>query len=59
MNVFGIRRNPQLLICLIHAIEQYVQIAGEMKVDLSRGYVFRPTTPMGGIADTPFSSAAA
>ncbi|CAB4021083.1 LIGHT-DEPENDENT SHORT HYPOCOTYLS 6 [Paramuricea clavata] len=30
-----------------------------MKVDLTRGYLFRPTTPEGGIQDSPFTSSAA
>ena len=29
-----------------------------MKVDLARGYLFRPTTRKGGIADAPLSAAA-
>ena len=58
-NVFGIRRNPHQAICPIRGIEQYVPVAREMKIDLTRGYLFPPTTPKGGISDTPFSSAAA
>ena len=27
-----------------------------MQVDLTRGYLFRPTTPSGGILDAPFTS---
>ena len=57
--MFGIRRNPHQAICPIRGIEQYVQVAREMKIDLTRGYLFRPTTPKGGISDIPFSSAAA
>ena len=30
-----------------------------MNIDLSRGYLFRPTTPAQGVADAPFTSAAA
>lgn len=58
-NVFGIRRNPQTAICPIRGIEQYMEVAREMKIDLTRGYLFRPTTPTGGIQDTPMSSATA
>lgn len=58
-NVFGIRRNPQTNICPIRAIEQYIDVARQMNVDLTRGYLFRPTTPNGGIQNVPFTSAAA
>ena len=58
-NVFGIRRNPQTDICPIRAIEQYIDVARQINVDLTRGYLFRPTTPNGGIQDLPFTSAAA
>ncbi len=58
-NVFEIRRNLQTDICPIRAIEQYIDVARQMNVDLTRGYLFRPTTPNGGIQDLPFTSAAA
>ena len=44
-NVFGIRRNPQMTISPIRAIEHYLDVARQIKVDLTRGYIFRPTTP--------------
>ena len=34
----------------------YLDVARQ--IDLTRGYLFRPTTPKGGILDSPFSSAA-
>ena len=34
-------------------------MARQIRVDLTRGYLFRPTTPNGGIQDSPFTSAAA
>ena len=58
-NVFGIRRNPQLAICPIKGIEQYMVVARDLKIDLTTGYLFRPTNPQGGIVDSPFSSATA
>ena len=58
-NVFGIRRNPQTTICPIKGLEQYLDVARQIRVDLTRGYLFRPTTPNGGIQDSPFTSAAA
>ena len=43
----------QSVICPIRGIEHYVDIARGMQVDLTRGYLFRPTTPDGGILDAP------
>ena len=57
-NVFGIRRNPQIKICPVQGIEQYMTVAQQLQVDLTKGYLFRPTTPQGGILDAPFSSSA-
>ncbi|KXJ06330.1 Protein LIGHT-DEPENDENT SHORT HYPOCOTYLS 5 [Exaiptasia diaphana] len=58
-NVFGIRRNPQTVICPISGIEQYLEVARQLKVDLTRGFLFRPTTPQGTIQDLPLSSSTA
>lgn len=41
-NVFGIRRNPHTAICPIRGIEQYMDVAQQLSIDLSRGYLFRP-----------------
>ena len=58
-NVFGIRRSLQLAICPIKGIEQYMAVARDLRIDLTTGYLFRPTNPQGGIVDSPFSSASA
>ena len=58
-NVFGIKRNPQTKICPVQRIEHYMAVAQQLRIDLTRGYLFRPTTPQGGILDAPFSSTAA
>lgn len=58
-NVFGIRRNPRTTIRPIKGIEHYLDVAPQIRVDLTRGYLFHPTTPNGGIQDLPFTSAAA
>ena len=55
-SVFGIRRNPQSVICPIRGIEHYVDVAWRMQVDLTCGYLFHPITPNGGILDAPFTS---
>ena len=34
-------------------------VAGDLTIDLTTGYLFRPTNPQGGIVDSPFSSATA
>ena len=53
-NVFGIKRNPQSRICPVQGIEQYMEVAQQLKIDLTRGYFFRPTTPQGGCLRCPF-----
>ena len=58
-NVFGIKRNPQTKICPVQRIEHYMAVAQQLRIDLTRVYLFRPTTPQGGILDAPFSSTAA
>lgn len=47
-----------MTICPTRRIEHYLDVARQIKVDLARGYLFRPTTVKGGILDSPFSSAA-
>ena len=34
-------------------------VAQQLRIDLTRGYLFRPTTPQGGVLDAPFPSTAA
>ena len=58
-NVFGIGRNSNSTICPVRAIEEYMAISRRLQIDLTTGYLFRPTTPQGGVIDAPFSSSAA
>ena len=58
-NVFGIRRNSNSTICPVKAIEEYIVISRQLQIDLTTGYLFRPTTPKGGVIDAPFSSSVA
>ena len=58
-DVFGIKRNPQSRICPVQGIEQYMVVAQHLKIDLTTGYLFRPTTPQGGVLDAPFNSTTA
>ena len=57
-NVFGIKQNPQVKICPVQGIEHYMAVAQQLRIDLTRGYLFCPMTPQGGILDAPFSSTA-
>ena len=43
-NVFGVCRNSQSVICPVKGIEQYVELARELGVDLTKEYLFRPTS---------------
>ena len=58
-NVFGIKRNPQANICPVQGIEHYMAVAQQLKIYLTRGHLFRPTTPQGGVLDASFTSTAA
>ena len=40
-------------------IEQYVELGRELGVDLTKRYLFRPTTSNNGVQDSPFSYSAA
>ena len=57
--MFGIRRNFNSTICPVNAIEEYMVISRQLQIDLTTGYLFRATTPQGGVIDAPFSSSAA
>lgn len=52
-NVFGVRRNPQTVTCPVRGIEKYIGI------DLTKSYLFRPTTSKKGMLDSPLSSSTA
>lgn len=58
-NTFGFKRNPQTAICPVLGIERYMMIAEQLKIDLRKGYLFRPTTPPGAVLDAPFRSSTA
>lgn len=55
-NVFGIKRNPQSRICPVQGMEQYMEVAQELKINLTRGYLFSPTNPQGDVLDAPLNS---
>lgn len=58
-NVFGIRRNPQSIICPVKGVEDYIARARQLKVDLTTGYLFRPTNSIDSVVNAPFTSSAA
>lgn len=57
-NLFGIRRCSNTKICPVVAIERYISALRAMQVDLTQGFLFRPTTPQGAIAESCVSSEA-
>ena len=57
-NVFGIRRHSNRKLCPVRAIELYVAMCSKLNIDLSRGYLFRPTTPQGHISSNQLSVSA-
>jgi len=57
-NVLGVKRNSQTRICPVQRIEYYMTVAQYLRIDLTKGYLFRPTTPERGVLDAPFSSSA-
>ena len=48
-----------MVICPIKGIEDYIAVTRRLKIDLTTGYLFRPTNPEGGIVDSPFGSSTA
>lgn len=57
-NLFGIKRCQNTKICAVAAIERYISISRGLRIDLSEGFLFRPTSKSGGIINTPISSEA-
>jgi len=58
-NLFGIRRSKYPDICPVRAIDLYVAFAKRIGIDLTGGFLFRPTSSDGTVIDKPFSSSAA
>lgn len=55
-NLFGIRRCANVKICPVAAIEKYMSTTRAMQVDLTDGFLFRPTTAQGAISPSSISS---
>ena len=49
-NLFGIKRCANIKICPVAAIERYMATTRAMQVDLTDGFLFRPTTAQGAIS---------
>ena len=58
-NMFGIWRCSDSAICPVKAVEEYMETAVSMRVDMDAGYLFRPVEGALRVIDTPFSSGAA
>lgn len=58
-NVFGIRRHQNPELCPVKAIETYIAICSELKIIITKGYLFRPTNPQGHILNKAFTGSAA
>ena len=57
-NLFGIRRCANVKICPVAAIKRYMATTRAMQVDLTDGFLFRPTTAQGAISPLSISSEA-
>ena len=57
-NLFGIKRCANIKISPVAAIERYMATTRAMKVDLTDGFLFRPTTAQGAIPPLFISSEA-
>ena len=55
-NLFGILRHQNPSLCRVKAIETSMAVCAELGLDLSHGFLFRPTTPPGGIQNRQLSS---
>ena len=58
-NVFGIRRNPQPTNCPDLGIERYMVVVQQLLGNLTKDYLFRPTSHQGDTVDVPFASSSA
>ena len=57
-NLFGIRRLQNPAVCPVKAIGTNMAISPELGLDLSHGFLFRPSTPRGTIVNKQVSSSA-
>ena len=53
------RKEKYPYICPVRAIDLYVAFANRIGIDLTGGFLFRPTSSDGTVTDKPFSSSAA
>lgn len=55
-NLFGVRRHQNPSLCPVRSIDTYMAVCAELGLDLSHGFLFRPTTPRGSIQNKQVSS---
>ena len=55
-NLFEIKRCANIKICPVAAIQRYMATTRAMQVDLTGGFLFRPTTAQGAISPLSISS---
>ena len=58
-NVFAFKRGRNCLVCPVTGIEMNFQIASLLKIDLSRGFLFRMLTKEGKVSSNTLSPTAA
>ena len=58
-NMFALKRNRNPTLCPVVALEVYVRMCDYLKIPITQGYLFRPTSPTGEVPSTPFDSSAA
>ena len=58
-NRFGLKSHMDPIVCLVTAVEVYVNLCDLLKVHVHRGFFFRPLNPLGEVLPAPFGSAAA
>ena len=59
-NLFSLKRyTKDLSLCPLTAIEVYISVSELLGISLRQGYLFRATTPSGGVAIGPLDSSAA
>ncbi|CAH3014201.1 unnamed protein product [Porites evermanni] len=49
--------NPEL--CRVKAIETFLAVVSELRISVTNGYLFRPTSPQGHIVNNPLESSTA
>jgi len=54
-HLFSTKRKENRMICPVQNFMLYLRICHLIRIDISRGYVFRTTTKVGHVSDKPFT----